>query len=213
LNLKRKAISKRSLKKRKEKKETLPSHLSAQPGLPAHLTLPAPARLSLSLFFFFPALADTWAPPVSLSLSPFLSSSPLCLAGLPPQPRIPPRPASPHCFPSSLGLPIKSIKRPRSSGAVSLPLHRAVMAAAINGKRRRSEPARLPSPSSLCSYLSPCSNACASLCLPSTPTRLLEPNSPVSPPRVSAAAVQSSPPVKDNLRRPYFLLFGFTRGS
>jgi hypothetical protein len=48
------------------------------------------------------------------------------------------------------------------------------MAAAINGKRRRSEPARLPSPSSLC-YLSPCSNAYSSLCLPSAPTRLLEP--------------------------------------
>jgi hypothetical protein len=71
-------------------------------------------------------------------------------------------------------LPIKTIKHPRSSGAVSLPLHRAVMAAAINGKRRRSDPARLPSPSSLCFYLSSCSNACASLCLPSTPTRLLE---------------------------------------
>jgi hypothetical protein len=53
-----------------------------------------------------------------------------------------------------------------------------VMAAAINGKRRRSEPARLPSPSSLRFYLNPCSITCASLCLPSTPTRLLEPQFP-----------------------------------
>jgi hypothetical protein len=42
----------------------------------------------------------------------------------------------------------------------------------------------------------------------------LSTNSPAPPPRVPAvAAVQSSPPVKDNLRRPSFLLFGFTRGS
>jgi hypothetical protein len=48
------------------------------------------------------------------------------------------------------------------------------MATAINGKRRRSEPARLPSPSSLWPYLSSCSNSCASLCLLSTPTHSLE---------------------------------------
>jgi hypothetical protein len=48
------------------------------------------------------------------------------------------------------------------------------MAAAINGKRRRSEPARLPSPSSLWPYLSSCSNSCASLCLLSAPTHSLE---------------------------------------
>jgi hypothetical protein len=48
------------------------------------------------------------------------------------------------------------------------------MAAAINGKRRRSEPTRLPSPSSLWPYLSSCSNSYASLCLLSTPTHSLE---------------------------------------
>jgi hypothetical protein len=48
------------------------------------------------------------------------------------------------------------------------------MAAAINGKRRRSEPARLPSPSSLWPYLSSCSHSCASLCLLSAPTHSLE---------------------------------------
>jgi hypothetical protein len=48
------------------------------------------------------------------------------------------------------------------------------MAAAINSKRRRLEPARLPSPSSLWPYLSSCSNSYASLCLVSTPTHSLE---------------------------------------
>jgi hypothetical protein len=48
------------------------------------------------------------------------------------------------------------------------------MVVSINGKRRRSEPARLPSPSFHWPYFSLCSNACASLCLPSAPTRLLE---------------------------------------
>jgi hypothetical protein len=86
------------------------------------------------------------------------------------------------------------------------------MVAAINGKRR-SEPARLPSPSSLRSYLSMHSSSCASLCTRSTPTHAIEPNSPAPPPQVPAAAVQASPSVKDHLRRLPSLLFGFTRGS
>jgi hypothetical protein len=65
---------------------------------------------------------------LSLTPRPHLSASPLspsfllflCLAGLPPQPRIPPRPASPPSFSSSLGLPIKAINHPCSSGVVSL---------------------------------------------------------------------------------------------
>jgi hypothetical protein len=97
-------------------------------------------------------------------------------------------------------------------GPFPLSLHRAVMAAAINGKRR-SEPARLPSPSSLRSYLSTHSSSCGSLCTRSTPTHAIEPNSPAPPPRVPAAAVQTSPSVKDHLRRLPSLLFGFTRGS
>jgi hypothetical protein len=60
-------------------------------------------------------------------------------------------------------------------GAVSLPLHRAVMAAAINGKRRHPEPAHLPSPSFLWPFLSLHTNPCASLCLCNTPTRAREP--------------------------------------
>jgi hypothetical protein len=52
LNLKTKMVLKRSLEKKKKRK-TLPAPLSAQPGLPAHLTSPAPADLSLSLFFLF----------------------------------------------------------------------------------------------------------------------------------------------------------------
>jgi hypothetical protein len=120
LNLKRKVVLKRSLKKRKEKRETLPSHLSAQTTQQPAILLPARAHV-LSLFFFFFALADAWAPLVGLSLSPFLSSSPL--------PRRPaaaaanlatPRPASFPSFPSSSSLPIKAINHSRSSGAVSL---------------------------------------------------------------------------------------------
>jgi hypothetical protein len=48
------------------------------------------------------------------------------------------------------------------------------MAAAINGKRRRSGSSRLPSPSSPCSYLSSRSSSCPPLCLRSTPTHALE---------------------------------------
>jgi hypothetical protein len=40
LNLKRKVCFKKSLKKKRKKNKSLPSHLSAQPGLPAHQTLP-----------------------------------------------------------------------------------------------------------------------------------------------------------------------------
>jgi hypothetical protein len=76
------------------------------------------------------------------------------------------------------------------------------MAAAINGKRRRSESARLPSPSSLWPYLSSCSNSCASLCLLNTPTHSLEhqfPSIAASGSRrrrefVAAGEGQSSPP-------------------
>jgi hypothetical protein len=86
------------------------------------------------------------------------------------------------------------------------------MAATINGKRR-SEPARLPSPSSLRSYLSTHSSSYASLCTRSTPMHAIEPKSPAPPPRVPAAVVQASPSAKDHLRRLPSLLFGFTRGS
>jgi hypothetical protein len=52
LNLKRKVVLKRSLKKKKKEK-TLPSHLSAEPGLPAHLALPK-RPTKPPFFFFFP---------------------------------------------------------------------------------------------------------------------------------------------------------------
>jgi hypothetical protein len=51
LNLKRKVVLKRSLKK--NKKQNLTSLPFGPNGPASHLTLPAPARLSLSLFFFF----------------------------------------------------------------------------------------------------------------------------------------------------------------
>jgi hypothetical protein len=83
LNLKRNVVlKKKKFEKEKKKKKPYPAPLSAQPGLPAHLTLPLrPA--SPSLFFFSFAVADARAPPVSLSLPPFLFFFP-CLAGPPP---------------------------------------------------------------------------------------------------------------------------------
>jgi hypothetical protein len=115
LNLKRKAVLKRSLKKKRKKRKSYPPYLSAQTAQQPTNPLPRAGPCSLSFSF---AIADTWAPLVSLSLSPFLSSSP-CLAGLPPQPRIPPRPVSSPSFLSSPDLPIKALNRPRSIGAVS----------------------------------------------------------------------------------------------
>jgi hypothetical protein len=52
--------------------------------------------------------------------------------------------------------------------------HRAVMAAAINGRRRRSGSARLPSPSFLWPFLSSRTSPCASLCLYNTLAHALE---------------------------------------
>jgi hypothetical protein len=74
LNLKKKSCFKRSLKKRK--KESKP-FLPFGPSGPAARHPSPRAGPPLSLFFFFLALADAWAPHVGLSLSPFLSSSPL----------------------------------------------------------------------------------------------------------------------------------------
>jgi hypothetical protein len=87
------------------------------------------------------------------------------------------------------------------------------MAATINGKRRRSESARLPSPSSLWPYLSTRLSSCTPLCTRSTPLPALEPNSTGASPRVLAAAVViSSPPVKDWFLRPFFMVFWDRRG-
>jgi hypothetical protein len=96
-------------------------------------------------------------------------------------------------------------------GAVSLPLHRAVMAAAINGKRRRPEPAHLPSPSFLWPFLSSRTNPCASLCLCNTPTRTREPQFPCAATsgfrrhRRSIAVGEGLDP------RPFSLIFGIAR--
>jgi hypothetical protein len=114
--LKIKDVLKRSLKKKRKKKNL--TLLTFGPEQPASLS---PRRPAFPFSFsFFPALTDAWAPLVGLSLSsPFFLFF-LCLAGLPPQPRITPRPASFPSFPSSSSLPIKAINRSRSSGAVSL---------------------------------------------------------------------------------------------
>jgi hypothetical protein len=93
LNLKGKDCFKKSLKKKKKKRRKL-TFLPSQPGGPAaHLSPPAAARHP-PLLSLFPVDADDWAPPVSLSPFPFLSSSsPRCSAD-PTPPRSPPRPAT-----------------------------------------------------------------------------------------------------------------------
>jgi hypothetical protein len=85
LNLKRKVCFKKSLKKkRKKEKITFPPN----PPAAAHLTASP---------FLFPADADTWAPPVSLSPSPsFLLPH---LAAQPTR-RYRANPAAPRHFPS-----------------------------------------------------------------------------------------------------------------
>jgi hypothetical protein len=90
------------------------------------------------------------------------------------------------------------------------------MAAAINGKRRRGI---LPPPLAslslpLSSYISSSSSSCSPLCTRSTPLHALEHQFyPALPPRFLAAAVNSSPLVKDWLCRSSFLIHGFARGS
>jgi hypothetical protein len=89
------------------------------------------------------------------------------------------------------------------------------MTAAINGKRRP-PPNLSASPRFLLSWLlfklepellfSPLPSHCKHMCSSN-------PLSPLPPPRFLAAVVSSSPPVKDKLRRPTFLLHWFARGS
>jgi hypothetical protein len=88
------------------------------------------------------------------------------------------------------------------------------MAATINGKRRR-RGIFLPPLASLflSSYLSSSSSSYSPLCTRSTPLHALEHQfSPTPPPLFLAAAVNSSPPVKDWLRRSSFLILGFAKG-
>jgi hypothetical protein len=130
--------------------------------------------------------------------------------------RNPPRPAYSPSFLSPASTPIKAINPPLKSPDVSpFPLAFFTPGRPAGHQWQAHRPPRpLPaSPTSLRPYLSSHSIACASLCPPNTPTRLLELNSPASPPRVPAAAVQAPPSVKDHLRRLPSLLFGFTRGS
>jgi hypothetical protein len=76
LNLKRKVVLKRSLKK-KRKKKTKPYLLTFRPKRPSGPSAITPRRpASPSLFFFSFAVADARSPPVSLSLPPSFSSSP-----------------------------------------------------------------------------------------------------------------------------------------
>jgi hypothetical protein len=77
-----------------------------------------------------------------------------------------------------------------------------VMAAAINGKRRRSGSFRLPSPSSPCSYLSSSSSSCPSLCTRITPLHALE---HPFPPKHRRLCISPPPDVVGEVhRRPIF---------
>jgi hypothetical protein len=97
-------------KKKKRKLTYLPSQPS---GSVAHLPHPAVARHP-HLLYLFPVDADDWAPPVSLSPPPFLSSSsPRCPAD--PAPPCDPRRARPPLhLPFLSPRPIKSITLPWS---------------------------------------------------------------------------------------------------
>jgi hypothetical protein len=186
---------KKKFEKEKEKNKTLPPYLSAQPGLPAHLAIPRrPA--SPSLFFFSFADTDTRAPLVSPSVPPSFSSSPCspdrCRS------RADPAPPSPLPFSPRQAYQLRHLIAQARLGPFPLSLHRAVMVAAINGKRRpgaRLPPFALP----LRSYLSTHTSSCASLCTRSTPTHAIEPNFPstaTSVPRRRRAnvAVGEGPP-------------------
>jgi hypothetical protein len=92
LNLKRKMVLKRSLKKKRKKKKNLAGSPFSPNGPAAHLTSPR-RPTSPSPFSFYFALADTWAPPVNLSLPlPFLlppARQPAAAAARnPPRPRL-----------------------------------------------------------------------------------------------------------------------------
>jgi hypothetical protein len=77
LNLKRKVCFKKSLKKKRKKKRKLTSLPFGPAGLPAHQNPLAAARHP-PLLFIFPADADIWALPVSLSPPlPFFFLTPL----------------------------------------------------------------------------------------------------------------------------------------
>jgi hypothetical protein len=144
LNLKRRVVLKRILKKEKKTKPYLLTFRPKRPSGPSPITPHRPA--SPSLFFFSFAVADTWAPLVSLSISPFLSSS-LCLAVPPPQPRGSRRaPPSPLPFSPQQACQLRHLIAQARLGLFPLSLHRAVTAAAINAKRRPESAASLRLP-------------------------------------------------------------------
>jgi hypothetical protein len=148
LNLKRKVCFKKSLKKKRKKRESLPPFPSTQPACRPTKTL-SQRPVTLLSFLFFPR-TPTSGPCLSASPLPFLSSfSPRCPAD-PAPPCDPRRAPQLSFFPSSPSRPIKAINLPRDQ-LEPLPFlkHLAVMAAAITGKRRRPGSSRLPSPSSL----------------------------------------------------------------
>jgi hypothetical protein len=89
----KKRLFEKEFEKEKKKKQRNPPLLS---GPAAHLSYPAAARHP-PLLSLFSADADDWAPPVSLSPSPFLSSS---------SPRHPADPAPPQSLPRPVAPPL-----------------------------------------------------------------------------------------------------------
>jgi hypothetical protein len=171
LNLKKKSGLKKKFEKEKEKKEnhSLLTFRPKRPSGPSNHH--APARLSLSLFFFSF---------FSLTPGPHLSAPPFPLPFLlpparwpPPQPRGSRRaPAfSPSLF-SPASSPIKAINRPLQSRR--FPFSPCLLYARTVRRPSMASPPAAPSPSaspsSLRPYLSSRSSSCASLCTCSTPT-------------------------------------------
>jgi hypothetical protein len=111
LNLKGKDCFKKSLKKRKRKEESLPSYLLSPAAQRPIYPLPQRPVFFFFFLFFFPAGADIWAPPVSLS--PPLSFLLPLPAAQPTRRRRNPRLARPPLhLPFLSAQPIKAINLP-----------------------------------------------------------------------------------------------------
>jgi hypothetical protein len=111
LNLKGKDCLKKSLKKRKEKEKKKAYLLTFSARRPSGPSIPSRSGPSSSSFSFFPADADIWAPPVSLS-PPLSFLLPLPAAQPTRRRRNPRRARPPLHLPFLSARPIKAINLP-----------------------------------------------------------------------------------------------------